>query len=172
LLRFAKLENTVAFVEHPWEPIYDKNSKVLILGTIPSPKSREVGFYYGHPQNIFWKTVAEVLGKEEPDRNMESMKKFLLENRIAVWDVLKSCEIKGASDSHIKNAIPNDFGDILRTANIQKIFTTGKTATKLFNQCCAKDVGMEAEYLPSTSPANRGMQAKQAFMDEWKKIKI
>jgi len=165
------LKNVTNFIEHPWNAVYDENSRILILGTIPSPKSREAGFFYGHPHNIFWKTIAGILGREEPDRNMESMTKFLLENRIALWDVLKSCEIKGASDSHIKNAVPNDFSDILRAADIQKIFTTGKTATRLFNKYCAKDAGMEAEYLPSTSPANCGMHAKQEFMEEWKKIK-
>ena len=159
------------FVEHPWEAVYDKNSKILILGTIPSPKSREVGFYYGNPHNIFWRTVAEVLGKEEPDRNMESMRIFLLENRIALWDVLKSCEIKGASDADIRNAVPNDFRDILKTADIRKVFTTGKTATRLFNTHCAKDTGMEAEYLPSTSPANCGMHGKDEFLAQWGKIK-
>ena len=164
------MKNAANFIEHPWDAVYDKNARVLILGTIPSPKSREVGFYYGHPHNIFWKTIAEVLGKEEPERNMQSMKNFLLENRIALWDVLKSCEIKGASDSHIKNAVANDFSDILRMADIRKIFTTGKAATKLFNQYCAQDAGMEAEYLPSTSPANCGMHRKQAYIDEWKKI--
>ena len=165
------MENRVNFVEHPWDAVYDKNSRILILGTIPSPKSREVGFFYGHPNNIFWRTIAEVLEKEEPERTMQSMRKFLLENKIALWDVLKSCEIKGACDSHIKKITPNDFGDILRVADIQKIFATGKTATKLFNKYCAKDAGMEAGYLPSTSPANCGMRKKREFMEEWGKIK-
>lgn len=160
----------MSFVEHPWEAVYDKNSRILILGTIPSPKSREVGFYYGNPHNIFWSTVAEILGKEEPERDMAAMKKFLLENRIALWDVLHSCEIKGASDADIRNAVPNDFSDVLKTADIRKIFTTGKTATKIFNTRCARDAGMEAEYLPSTSPANCGMRGKDEFWAKWKKI--
>ena len=159
------------FVSHPWGAVYDKNSRILILGTIPSPKSREAGFYYGHPHNIFWKTVSGTLGKAEPDRNIPAMKRFLLENRIALWDVLKSCEIKGASDAHIRNPVPNDFGDILREADIQRIFTTGKTATALFNKLCAKAAGTEAEYLPSTSPANCGMHGKEEFTEAWKKIK-
>ena len=157
-------------VEHPWKAVYDKNSRILILGTIPSPKSREAGFYYGHPQNIFWNTLSEVLGKDEPARNMQAMREFLLENMIALWDVLKSCEIKGASDAHIKNATPNDFSDILKTAKIKKIFTTGKMATDLFNKLSAKDMGFTAEYLPSTSPANCGMHKRAEFMEEWKKI--
>ena len=159
------------FVEHPWGAVYDRDSRILILGTIPSPKSREAGFYYGHPKNIFWKTVSDVLGKDEPDRSMEAMKRFLTENRIALWDVLKSCEIKGASDSHIRNPVPNDFRGILRMADIRCIFTTGKTATRLFNKHCAEATGMTAEYLPSTSPANCGMHGKAEFMAEWIKIK-
>ena len=165
------VKNLTNFIEHPWGAVYDENSRILILGTIPSPKSREVGFYYGHPHNIFWKTIAEVLGKDEPERDMPTMKKFLLENRIALWDVLKSCEIRGASDSQIKNAVPHDFSGIFKAADIRKIFTTGKAATKLFNKYCAELAGMEAEYLPSTSPANCGMHGRAEFMAEWRKIK-
>ena len=164
------MKSDASFIEHPWDAVYDENSRILILGTIPSPKSREFGFFYGHPQNIFWRIVPEILGKEAPDRNARSMRAFLLDNRIALWDVLKSCEIKGASDAAIKNAVPNDFSGLLRTADIQKIFTTGKTATRLFNKHRAKDAGMEAVYLPSTSPANRGMFKKAEFMEEWGKI--
>ena len=166
------MKSMTNFVEHPWPPAYDKDSRILILGTISSPKSREFGFYYGHPRNIFWKVTAEVLGKEEPIRNVQAMKGFLAANRIALWDVLKSCEIKGAGDSHIKNPKPNDFSDILRAADIQKIFTTGKAATMLFNKYCAPALGIEAEYLPSTSPANCGMHGGATFIAEWKKIRI
>ena len=165
------MKGVANFVRHPWEAVYSKNSRILILGTIPSPRSREFGFYYGHPRNVFWSTVAEVLGRDEPARDIRQMKKFLLENKIALWDVLHSCEIKGASDADISNVVPNDFSNILQTADIQKIFTTGKTATDLFNKYCAKTTGMEAEYLPSTSPANCGMHGKDAFWAQWKKIK-
>ena len=155
---------------HPWNAVYDKNSRILILGTIPSPKSREFGFFYGHPKNIFWKVLPEVLGKEAPERNMPAMKEFLLENRVALWDVLHSCDIKGASDAHIKNAVPNDFSEVLQTAAIQKIFTNGKAATELFNKYCALKTGFEAEYLPSTSPANCGMHGKEEFIAAWGKL--
>jgi len=163
-----KAKNTEA--EHPWEAVYDKNSRILILGTMPSPKSREAGFYYGNPKNVFWGTLAEVLGKNEPERNMQAMKEFLLESGIALWDVLKSCEIKGASDAHIRNPIPNDFSDIFKIADIKRVFTTGKTATRLFNKYCSEVAGMTAEYLPSTSPANCGMHKKGDFIETWKKI--
>ena len=165
------MKGTAHFVLHPWEAVYSENSRILILGTIPSPKSREFGFYYGHPRNIFWSTVAEVLGKDEPARDIDRMREFLIENRIALWDVLHSCEIKGASDAGIRNAVPNDFSAILLAADIRKIFTTGKAATGLFNKYCAKDTGMEAEYLPSTSPANCGKHGRDEFWSQWKRIK-
>jgi hypoxanthine-DNA glycosylase len=152
---------------HPWSPCYDKRSRVLILGTFPSPRSREWGFYYGHPQNIFWKTVAAVLGVEEPARDVRSCRAFLLEQRIALWDVLHACDIEGASDASIRNPVPNRFAPILVDSDIHVIFTTGKTATELFNRLCAREVGLEAIYLPSTSPANCAAQAKPAFMQQW-----
>jgi len=159
-------------VEHPWKAVYDENSRILILGTFPSPKSREAGFYYGHPKNIFWDTLAEVLGKGAPARNMQAMREFLLENRIALWDVLKSCDIKGASDAHIRNPVPNDFSDIFNVANIDIVFTTGKTATRLFNKYCTEYTGFVSEYLPSTSPANCGMHKSEEFVESWKKIRL
>ncbi|MDR3071905.1 MAG: DNA-deoxyinosine glycosylase [Clostridiales Family XIII bacterium] len=155
---------------HPWPPLFDKNSKVLILGTIPSPKSREMGFFYGHPQNIFWKTLAQVLNQPEPDSNVNARRAFLLENRIALWDVLHACEIEGASDASIRNPEPNRFRTLLEKTQIQTIFTTGKSATNLFNTLCAEEVGTSAIYLPSTSPANRATQKRPEFYEQWKKV--
>jgi hypoxanthine-DNA glycosylase len=129
-----------------------------------------MGFYYGHPQNVFWKTLAKVLGVVEPERNVEMRRKFLLENRIAVWDVLASCEIEGAADSSIKNPVGNDFGDLLVNSSVSVIFTTGKKATELFNELCAERAGMRAEYLPSTSPANRYLQGKPEFWEVWQRV--
>lgn len=142
-------------VTHEFDAFFDKDSRVLILGTIPSPKSREQGFYYGHPQNRFWKVLADVLGEEFP-QTVEERKRFLKRNHIALWDVLKSCEIKGASDVSIRNARPNDMNRILQAADIRAIFATGAKAAQLYKKLCFPECGVEAVRLPSTSPANCG----------------
>ena len=162
-----------ATITHPFEPVYDKNSKILILGTMASPKSREYGFFYGHPQNNFWRVLANIFGAEFPESfdSIGKKKTFLLENKIAVWDVLHSCQIYGAEDSSIKNPVVNDFTEILANSEIKTIFTTGKTATKLFNQYRAEKTGMTAIYLPSTSPANRKYYDFDNLVEEYKIIK-
>ena len=154
---------------HPWPAVFDKNSRILILGTMPSPASRKFG-YYGHPQNIFWPTLAKVLGKEPPEKNQLARQKFLLENRIALWDVIHACEIEGASDATIRNAVANDFTEIFRVAEIRKVFATGWRATDLFNKLCARKVGREAIYLPSTSPANRSRQMQAEYWEKWGEV--
>ena len=116
---------------HAFDPVFDSESRILILGTMPSPKSRELGFYYSHPRNRFWPVLAEILGEEVP-KTPEEKCDFCLRHKIALWDVLKECDIEGASDSSIKNAVPNDFSEILRTADIKAVFTTGATAGKLY----------------------------------------
>lgn len=143
------------FVTHEFDAFFDKDSRVLILGTIPSPKSREQEFYYGHPQNRFWKVLADVLDEEFP-QTVEERKGFLKRNHIALWDVLESCEIKGASDVSIRNARPNDMNRILQAADIRAIFATGAKAAKLYKKLCFPECGVEAVRLPSTSPANCG----------------
>jgi hypoxanthine-DNA glycosylase len=160
-----------AVITHPWEPVYDARSKVLILGSIPSPKSRESGFYYGHPQNIFWQTLASVLEAPPPDAAPASKTAFLLKHHVALWDVLHSCTICGASDTSITNAVPNQFGNIIAQTKIAAIFTTGKKATELFNTLCAGEAGMAAIYLPSTSPANRALHVKSEFLEAWKQVR-
>ena len=147
-------------VIHTVEPIYDTNSKILILGTMLSPKSREVGFYYSHPQNRFWRTIAEVVGTELPV-TIEEKIHLLRTNRIALWDVLASCEISGADDSSIKDAVVNDFTHLFETADIQAVFTAGKKATDLFKKHCTAKYGFEPIYLPSTSPANCRMTQQE-----------
>ena len=142
-------------VTHEFDAFFDKDSRVLILGTIPSPKSREQGFYYGQPQNRFWKVLADVLGEEFP-QTVEERKRFLKRNHIALWDVLESCEIKGASDVSIRNARPNDMNRILQAADIRAIFATGAKAAQLYKKLCFPECGVEAVRLPSTSPANCG----------------
>ena len=154
------------YIEHPFEPIWDEKSRILILGTIPSPKSRKYGFYYGHPQNRFWVTLSQIIGVPEPEKGRDSKETFLLANNIAVWDVLHSCRIKGASDDSIREPVPNKFRDIIEKSSIRTIFTTGGKATKLFNTLCATEAGMTARYLPSTSPAN-GWWDKMNYFDVW-----
>ena len=139
----------LSHVVHPIKPIYNKNSKVLILGSIPSPKSREIGMFYGHPQNRFWKVLSSLFKEEEPITNEERIA-FLLKHNIAVWDVVKECDIVGASDSSIKNVVVNDFSIIKGKARIKAVFTTGKTAYNLYK----KYVDNNVFCLPSTSPAN------------------
>ncbi len=138
---------------HPIEPIFDNNSRILILGSFPSVKSREQGFFYGHPQNRFWKVLAAVF-KDDVPVTIPEKKAFLLHNHIAVWDVIHSCEIQGSSDSSIRNVTANDLRPLLETADIQGIFVNGKTAEKLYQKYMEPVCGREAVYLPSTSPAN------------------
>lgn len=155
---------------HPLEPIYDKNSKVLILGTMPSIKSREKEFYYAHPQNRFWKTLSKVYDEEIGTTNQER-KAFLFKHNIALFDVLKSCEINGSSDTSIKDPIPNDLSEILNKSNIKAIFTTGKKAYNLYMKLIYPKNHIEATYLPSTSPANSPKGIEDKLLREYKKIK-
>ena len=141
------------FIRHPFEPIYDKYSEILILGTIPSPKSRENGFYYCHPQNRFWKVLAGVFQSELPV-TIEDKIDFLLKNKVAVWDVLASCEIEGADDNSIKAPVVNDFVALIRGSNINRIYTTGNTAYNLYEKFCYNSTGIHAIKLLSPSPAN------------------
>ena len=138
---------------HSIEPIYDENSKILILGSFPSVKSREERFFYAHPQNRFWKVLARAFGAQLP-QSIEEKKRFLLSNRIALWDVIASCDIEGSSDVTIKNATANDLSRITSVAKIEKIILNGKTAEKYFNRFLRKNININAISLPSTSPAN------------------
>ena len=156
-------------IQHPIEPVYDKNSRILILGSFPSVKSREQMFFYGHSQNRFWKVMAVVFGSKIPI-SIEEKRKFLFENRIAVWDVIASCEITGSSDSSIKNVVANDISKILEEAEIKRIYVNGKTAEKYFNRYTRKIVGREAVALPSTSPANAAWSMER-LVEAWKVVK-
>lgn len=151
--------NQTERVTHQFEPVFDEHSRVLILGTMPSPKSREEGFYYGHPRNRFWQVLAEVL--EEPlPVTVPEKKIMLLRHGIAVWDVLSSCDIRGADDGSIRNPVSNDMSRILEHAHILAVFTTGGKAAALYKKYCQPRTGMPAIALPSTSPANCGMSRK------------
>lgn len=140
-------------LNHTFEPVWNENSTVLILGSFPSVKSREEGFYYGHPRNRFWKVLAALKGEEEPV-SIDGKKEFLLRNRIAVWDVIASCEIKGSSDSSIRNVIVNDFSEILEKSKVSRLFANGKTAERLYKKYVLPETRVPITVLPSTSPAN------------------
>ena len=139
--------------EHGFEPVYDKTSRVLILGTLPSVKSTEQGFYYGHPQNRFWRLIAELLGCQKPN-STEEKRNMLLSGGIALWDVIKRCDIEGSSDASIRNAEPNDIMRILSAADIKAIYANGSKAAELYNKLLLPVTGREIITLPSTSPAN------------------
>lgn len=138
---------------HTFTPVFDENSRILILGTFPSVKSRENQFYYGHPQNRFWRVTAALTDSAVPF-TIEEKKRMLLEGRIAVWDVIASCEIEGSSDSSIRNVVPNDIAGLLGRTNIQAVFCNGGKAYELYAKYCEKACGKKALKLPSTSPAN------------------
>ena len=138
---------------HPIPPLYDENSKILILGSFPSVRSREEGFFYGHPQNRFWKVISAVYGEDTP-LTVPDKKSFLLRNHIALWDVIGSCDIEGSSDSSIKNVSANDLSVILKDADIRNIYVNGQTAYKYYCKYSEKETGRKAICLPSTSPAN------------------
>ena len=140
-------------INHEFGPYINKDSKVLILGSIPSSKSRELGFYYMHPQNRFWRIISDLL-KEEVPNTIEAKKDFLKRNKIALWDVLDSCDINGSSDSSIKNPKVNNIKKLITKTDVKYIFVTGKKALALYNKYCYKNVLIEAIYLPSTSSAN------------------
>lgn len=157
-------------VFHTLEPIYDKSSKVLILGSMPSLKSREIGFYYAHPRNRFWSTLSKVYN-EEIKNTKEAKLEFLYKHNIALFDVLKSCEIKASNDSSIKNPIPNDLSKILKTANIKAIFTTGTKAYNLYQKYLYPKTKIMAIPLPSTSPANSKKDIENILLNAYSKIK-
>lgn len=140
-------------VTHPIPPVFDSASRILILGSFPSVKSREGHFFYHHPKNRFWKTLAGVLDVPVPDTIAEK-KAFLLSHRIALWDVIASCSIEGSSDSSIRDVVPNDLSVILSTADIRAIFCNGKTSWNYYRKYQEAVTGIPAVSLPSTSPAN------------------
>ena len=168
---------------HQIPPVWDSESRVLILGTMPSPKSREAGFFYMHPQNRFWKVLPTVFGEalccpnNSPDREAAILERrdFLLRHHIALWDVLASCQISGAADSSIKNARPNNFEQILGHSKIKRVFCTGKTAWSLWEKTCAEKYEepyqLTVECLPSTSPANAACSLEK-LIEAYKVIAI
>ncbi|MDR1013411.1 MAG: NAD(P)H-hydrate epimerase [Coriobacteriales bacterium] len=154
---------------HPWPAVYDGASRVLVLGTFPSPRSRAEGFYFGHPQNLFWSALADSLQVPRLPANATIADKtaMLLDNHVALWDVLRSCRIEGAADSSISEPVPHRFAPLLADSQIEAVFATGRTATSLFNRLAAHEAEMRAAYVPSTSPANRASQARPEFAQRW-----
>lgn len=155
-------------IRHTFEPVWDENSHVLILGTFPSVKSRENQFYYGHPQNRFWKVIAEVVGWSVPE-TIQEKKEMLLANGIAIWDVIAKCTITGSSDSSIRDVEVNDIGSLLAGTKIQRLYGNGAKACELYNRYVREKTGREIQKLPSTSPANAAYRLER-LVHEWKTI--
>ena len=140
-------------VVHTIPPLYDSHSRVLLLGSIPSPKSREIGFFYGHPQNRFWRVLAAVLGEEVP-QTIDEKRALCLKHHVALWDTIARCDIAGASDTSIRNAEPNDIGKLVRESEITRIFATGGKSAELYRKLIEPQLHIPITQLPSTSPAN------------------
>lgn len=156
-------------LQHNIEPVYDDHSRVLILGSFPSVKSREQQFFYGHKQNRFWRVMAQVLGCAVPE-SVEQKREMLLSHHVAVWDVIASCEITGSSDASIRDVAPNDLSRILSCADIGRIYTNGGKAHQLYQRYIYPVNGREACLLPSTSPANAGYSLER-LVEAWQVIR-
>ena len=156
-------------IKHPFPPLYDKDSEILILGSFPSVKSREQNFFYGHPQNRLWKVTSGIFGCVEPV-TIDEKREFLHSNHIALWDVIASCNIIGSSDSSISDVVANDLSEILGSANIRQIFVNGKTAEKYYNKYTFEKTNRKAICIPSTSPANAAWSV-ESLIDAWSVIK-
>lgn len=166
---FGLIMEKSQFITHPISPFFDSDSKVLVLGSFPSVKSREQGFFYGNPQNRFWQVLSKVFDDEIP-ATVEQKKMFLKKHNVALYDVIFSCEITGSSDSSIKNVKPSDVSEMVSKSKIKKVFLNGKTAGKLYEKYLAANVKLPFETLPSTSPANAAFSV-QKLVSEWEKLK-
>ena len=153
---------------HPIPPLFDENSKILILGSFPSVSSREAMFFYAHPQNRFWRVIAAVLGESVPAA-VEEKKALLLAHGVALWDVIGACEIEGSADASIKNAAVNDLSPILNGCMIRRIYTNGSTAGRLYRRYLEPVTGVPAATLPSTSPANAAWSLER-LIGAWRVI--
>lgn len=154
---------------HTFGPVYDSGSRILILGTFPSVLSREEGFYYGNPRNRFWQVLADVFGRDRPLTNREKTE-FLLSNGIALWDVIRCCDITGSADSKIKNILPNDLEAVLSESRIGRIYANGRTAGRLYDRYIRPTTGCDITILPSTSPANASWTLTR-LADAWSRIR-
>ena len=170
MVKKAAVTKEYTHVTHPFPALYNKESEILILGSLPSVKSREQMFFYGHPQNRFWKVIAAVLNEPVP-KNIEEKKAMLYRHHVALWDTIYSCDIIGSSDSSIKNAVPADISRILKAANIQTIIANGGTAFRLYERYCEPVTGRPAALCPSTSPANAAFSLER-LSECWSKFII
>jgi len=152
---------------HPFPPVWNERARVLILGSFPSVKSRQNRFYYGNPQNRFWRVLGGVFGEPVPE-DIEGKTAYLLAHRIALWDALTSCEIKGSSDASIRNAVPNDLRLILDRAPISLIIANGQLAGRVCRSYLGDSLGQDFVVLPSTSPANAAWSLER-LIDAWRK---
>ncbi len=152
--------------KHTLEPFYNNDSKILILGSFPSVKSREIGFYYSHPQNRFWKVLAHTFNEEIPS-SIKEKKELLKRNKIALFDVCATCDIKASSDASIKNVVPNNLEVIFNNSKIEVIAFDGKTAYNLYQKYFKDKYDVELISLPSTSPANATWDM-QRLINEYK----
>lgn len=160
------MKNTPTHVTHGFPPVYDANSRILVLGSMPSVKSREVNFYYGHPQNRFWRVLGAVLGVEFPD-DPAGKRELLLAQKVALWDVIAECDIIGSSDATVRNVVPNDLSVILDAVSVAAIFTNGGTASRIYAKFQLPQTNREAVALPSTSPANAAWSLDR-LVETWK----
>lgn len=157
-----------ANIIHPIPPLYDENSRALILGSFPSVKSREAMFFYGHPQNRFWKLMALLFDAEAPS-TVEEKKRLVLSHGIAMWDTIHSCTITGSSDSSIKDVVPNDLSVILNNSCVKRIFCNGAASHRLYQKYIYPINNIPAQKLPSTSPANAAWSLDR-LAEAWKII--
>lgn len=156
-------------IDHPFGPLYDENSRILILGSFPSVKSREQNFFYGHPQNRFWKVIAALYGQETPVTIPEK-RKLILDNGLALWDSIASCVITGSSDASIRDVRANDLKIILDNSPIEKICCNGRKSYEMYQKYIQNEIGREAICLPSTSPANAQFSLEK-LIEAWSEIR-
>ena len=159
------MPNPAAKQIHPFPPLFNAESRILILGSFPSVKSRENNFFYGHPQNRFWKVIAAIFGENVPT-SIDEKKALILSNHLALWDVIAECEIVGSSDSSIRNVRANDLSVILKHSKVAKIFTNGRTAEKLYIKYIEPIIGIKTFCLPSTSTANAAWSLER-LIETW-----
>lgn len=157
-------------VIHPFAPVWDEKARILILGSFPSVRSRETGFYYGHPQNRFWPLMAKLYGEAVP-QSADDRRAFVLRHGIALWDVIESCRIMGSSDASIHDAKPNHIAGLIAQTSITRIFCNGQQSYRMFQKYCAESCGMQAVPLPSTSPANAAWTMDR-LAEAWKVIRV
>ena len=163
------MKKTESRIDHPFGPLYSDHSKILILGSFPSVKSREQNFFYGHPQNRFWKVIASVFDEPVP-ATVEEKKELIISHDLALWDSIAGCEITGSSDASIRNARPNDIGIILSSCSIAQIYCNGRKSHELFRKYIEPVIQRGAVCLPSTSPAN-AQWSLDRLTEAWSAIK-